>query len=276
MRSPASASADWRSALTTLGVNYLPPGIVAALIAVGAISTFAYVRHARRTPAALLDLSLFALPTFRASVLGGFIFRIGVGALPFLLPLLLQLGFKMSPFESGLITFSTALGAMSMKAVVPVILRQFGFRRTLTVNAVLSAAFLAACAAFTPGTPVVVMMAVLVIGGFFRSLEFTCINTIAYAELDQRRMSRATSLVSVAQQLSISTGIAVGALVVETMVRLSGQETITAANFPPAFLFVAAISASATFVFVRLTPEAGAELANRTPGPTAPADQRMG
>src|SRR5207237_173390 len=156
--------------------------------------------------------------------------------LPFLMPLLLQLGFKMSPFESGLITFSTALGAMSMKAVVPVILRQYGFRRTLTVNAVLSAAFLAACAAFTPGTPVVVMMAVLVIGGFFRSLEFTCINTIAFAEIDQRRMSRATSLVSVGQQLSISAGIALGALVVELVMRFSDHQTITAASFPPAFL----------------------------------------
>jgi MFS family permease len=219
---------------------------------------------------------LLALPTFRASVMGGFIFRIGVGALPFLMPLLLQLGFKMTPFESGLITFSTALGAMSMKAVVPVILRQYGFRRTLTVNAVLSAAFLAACAAFVPGTPVVVMMAVLVIGGFFRSLEFTCINTIAYAEIDQRRMSRATSLVSVAQQLSMSAGIALGAIMVELMVRFSGHDVITAANFPPAFLVVAAVSASATFVFMRLAPEAGAELANRTPGPTGTADQRMG
>ena len=101
------------------------------------ISTLAYVRHARRTPAPLLDISLFSLATFRASVLGGFIFRIGVGALPFLLPLLLQLGFNMTPFESGLITFSTALGAMSMKAVVPAVLRQFGFRWTLTVNAIL-------------------------------------------------------------------------------------------------------------------------------------------
>jgi EmrB/QacA subfamily drug resistance transporter len=262
--------------LSTAGLNYVPSNVVAILVLTGAISTLAYVRHARRTPAPLLDISLFALPTFRASVVGGFIFRIGVGALPFLMPLLLQLGFKMSPFESGLITFSTALGAMSMKAVVPVILRQFGFRRTLTVNAVLSAAFLAACAGFAPGIPVVVMMAVLVIGGFFRSLEFTCINTIAYAEIDQPRMSRATSLVSVAQQLSMSTGIALGALAVELTLRFSDQPTITAANFPPAFLFVAAVSASATFIFMQLAPEAGAELANRTPGPTAPADQRMG
>ncbi|MBV9237263.1 MAG: MFS transporter, partial [Xanthobacteraceae bacterium] len=140
--------------LTTAGVNYFPTSVVAALVTVGTISTIAYVRHSNRTPAPLLDLSLFKLQTFRASVLGGFVFRIGVGALPFLLPLLLQLGFNMTPFESGLITFSTALGAMSMKAVVPYILRQYGFRTTLVVNAVLSAAFLGACAAFRPGTPV--------------------------------------------------------------------------------------------------------------------------
>ena len=95
---------------------------------------------------------------------------------------------------------------MSMKAVGPAVLRQFGFRWTLTVNAIVSAAFIAACAGFRPGTPVVVMMAVLVIGGFFRSLEFTSINTIAYAEIDKRRMSRATSLVSVAQQLRCRPG----------------------------------------------------------------------
>jgi EmrB/QacA subfamily drug resistance transporter len=262
--------------LSTAGMNYLPAAVVIALVGVGAVSTVAYIRHARRHPAPLLDISLFALSTFRASVVGGFVFRIGVGALPFLLPLLLQLGFNMTPFESGLITFSTALGAMSMKAVVPAILRQFGFRATLIVNAVLSAAFLAACATFRPGTPVVVMMAVLVIGGFFRSLEFTSINTIAYAEIDKRNMSRATSLVSVAQQLSMSTGIAVGALVVELTMRFSDHGMITAESFPPAFLFVGALSASAALIFMGLAPDAGAELANRTPGPTEAADQRMG
>ena len=262
--------------LSTAGMNYLPASVVIALVGAGALSTVAYIRHARRSPAPLLDLSLFALSTFRASVAGGFVFRIGVGALPFLLPLLLQLGFNMTPFESGLITFSTALGAMSMKAVVPAILRQFGFRTTLIVNAVLSAAFLAACATFRPGTPVVVMMAVLVIGGFFRSLEFTSINTIAYAEIDKRNMSRATSLVSVAQQLSMSTGIALGALVVELTMRFSDHGAITAESFPPAFLFVGALSASAALIFMGLAPDAGAELANRTPGPTEPADQRMG
>jgi EmrB/QacA subfamily drug resistance transporter len=261
---------------TTIGLGYLPRNLVLAMLAVGLASTIAYVIHARRTPNPMLDLSLFALPTFRASVTGGFMFRVGAGALPFLMPLLLQLGFKMTPFQSGLITFSTALGAMSMKAVVPTILGRFGFRATLIVNGVISAAFLAACAAFTPGTPVVMIMAVLVIGGFFRSLQFTCINTIAYADIDRRRMSRATSLVSVAQQLSIATGVAVGALAVEIATLYSASPGITAADFPPAFLLVGTISAASVVIFMRLAPSAGHELAGRTPGPTGPTDQRMG
>jgi EmrB/QacA subfamily drug resistance transporter len=267
--------------MTVLGLDFLPTSVVVALIAVGATCTFAYVVYARRTPAPVLDLSLFSLPTFRAGVIGGFMFRIGAGALPFLLPLLLQIGFKMTPFQSGLITFATAVGAMTMKTAIPHILRRFGFRWTLTVNAVLSATALGACAAFRPGTPVWAMIAVLLIGGFFRSLQFTSVNTIAYAEVDARRMSRATSLVSVAQQLSISTGVAVGALVVETVLRLKGATTLTAAEFPPAFLIVAGIAAASAFIFAILPSEAGAELSGRKavalepPKPEKP-DQRTG
>jgi EmrB/QacA subfamily drug resistance transporter len=261
---------------TTIGLSYLPTNIVLAMLAIGMLSTAAYVRHSRKTATPLLDLSLFALPTFRASVAGGFMFRVGMGALPFLMPLLLQLGFGMSPFQSGLITFSTALGAMSMKAVVPLILSRFGFRPTLVTNALISAVLLAACAAFRPGTPVFVIMAVLVIGGFFRSLEFTCINTIAYADIDRRRMSQATSLVSVIQQLSISSGVALGALAVELATKHAGSSTITAADFPPAFLLIGLISGASALVFMRLEPHAGHELAGRIPGPAGPADQRTG
>ena len=99
-------------------------------------------------------------------MIGGFLFRTGMGALPFLMPLLLQLGFFMSPFESGLIRFSTALGAMSMKAVVPIILKRFGFRPTLIWNGLISSALLGVGAMFVPGIPIVLIMAVLVIGEF--------------------------------------------------------------------------------------------------------------
>ncbi len=262
--------------LTAIGVSYMPAGIVVALIAVGTTSTAAYILHARKTANPLLDLSLFSLPTFRNSVVGGFIFRIGVGATPFLLPLMLQLGFNMTPFQSGLITFSVALGSMSMKAAVTTILRRWGFRKTLIVNALISSALIGACAAFTPNTPAVVMMAVLITGGFFRSLQFTSINTISYADIDRPHMSRATSIAAVGQQLSISTGVAMGAVAVELAVAHAGTGQITAADFPPAFLFVAVISAMSVIFFMRLAPDAGEELANRTPGPNEAADQRIG
>jgi EmrB/QacA subfamily drug resistance transporter len=250
--------------LSTLGLNFLPWTVVAALIAGGAIFAVAYLVHARRTPNPVLDLTLFRLPTFRASIMGGFVFRIGIGALPFLLPLLLQVGFGMTPFQSGLVTFSGAAGAMTMKVAAATILRRFGFRAVLSVNALVSAGFLAACAAFTQTTPVATMVALLLVGGFFRSLQFTCINAIAYAEVETARMSRATALVSVAQQLAISTGVAFGAIAVELTVRFRDGGTLAAGDFPPAFLAVAAVSAVSFLIFIRLSPEAGAELADRT------------
>src|SRR5262249_52602784 len=150
--------------LSILGLDYLPWPLVAAIIATGIAASAAYLVHARRTPAPILDLSLLKLPTFRASITGGFLFRLGVGAVPFLLPLLLQVGFKLTPFQSGLITFCSALGAMGMKTSVTAILRRFGFRNVLAANALISAAFLGALAAFTTATPIPVMMAVLVVG----------------------------------------------------------------------------------------------------------------
>ena len=227
--------------LSALGLEFLPAGVVAALLCVGAVSAVAYVIHAKRTPAPILDLSLLKLPTFRASIFGGFLFRLGIGALPFLLPLLLQIGFNLTPFQSGLITFTTALGSMFMKAAVVSVLNRFGYRNVLLYNALISSAFLAACATFVPGMPYAVMIAILLSGGFFRSLQFTSINTIAYAEIEPPKMSRATAMVAAAQQLSLSTGVAVGALVVELTLRLKHSATMGAADFPPAFLVVGAV-----------------------------------
>jgi EmrB/QacA subfamily drug resistance transporter len=253
--------------LSVLGLNFLPWWIVVALVVSGACFIAAYLVHARHTENPALDLTLFRLPTFFAGVTGGFIFRLGLGALPFLLPLMLQVGFGMSPFQSGMITFATALGAMGMKWATGAILRRFGFRTILTTNAVISAAFLAVCAAFTATTPIAIMVVLLLVGGFFRSLQFTSINTIAYAEVEHSRVSRATALVSVAQQLAVSAGVALGALAVETTVRLKGTGILEASDFPPAFLVVAAISALSVFIFAWLPSDAGAEMANRLPEP---------
>ena len=263
-----------------LGLNFLPTSVVLALIVMGAGAAYAYVLHARRTPAPVLDLSLLEIPTMRAAVVGGFIYRSGIGAMPFLLPLLLQLGFNLTAFQSGLITLSNVVGAMGMKTVIPFILRRFGFRRVLVVNALISAVLVAACATFTPGVSFAWIVGVLIVGGFFRSLEFTSLNTIAYADVDNRRMSRATSLVAVAQQASISVGVAIGALAVDLTLWARGRDTITAADFQPAYLTIAVIAGCACFVFARMPADAGAELARRSvapaAGPTEATDQRMG
>jgi EmrB/QacA subfamily drug resistance transporter len=254
--------------LSAIGLEYLPGSVVASLLGGGAVAAVAYFIHAKRTPSPILDLNLFRLPTFRASIIGGFLFRLGIGALPFLLPLLLQIGFRLTPFQSGLITFTTALGSMFMKAAVASVLRRFGYRNVLLYNALISSAFLAACATFVQGMPFAAMIAILLSGGFFRSLQFTSINTIAYAEIEPAKMSRATAMVAAAQQLALSTGVAVGALVVEGTLWLRHSPanvppTMGIDDFPPAFLFVGLLSASAALIFMRLPPDAGAELSGR-------------
>ncbi|HUI96142.1 MAG TPA: DHA2 family efflux MFS transporter permease subunit [Xanthobacteraceae bacterium] len=249
---------------TALGLEgFMPTWLLVAMIAGGAVCIGLYMLHARRTPTPVIDLSLFRLPGFRAGVAGGFVFRVGAGALPFLLPLMLQVGFGKTPFESGLITFATAVGAMSMKRAVPTVLRRFGYRNVLTWNALIASAMVAVCALFTASTPVLVMLVVLFAGGFFRSLQFTSAMTIGFADVDPARMSRATSLAAVCQQLSVSTGVAIGALTVELVLAAHHDSTIGARDFAPAFLLVAGISAVSAFVFARMSKETGAELIDR-------------
>jgi EmrB/QacA subfamily drug resistance transporter len=249
--------------LSVAGLNLLPWSVVGALIGVGTISMTLYVIHARRTGSPVLDFSLLHLSTLRAAIIGGFLFRLGIGALPFLLPLLMQAGFGLSPFQSGLVTFSSAVGAMGMKTLAARIIRAFGFRNMMTVNAMVSACFLAACALFTATTPLLLIMIILVVGGFFRSLQFTAINTVAYAEVEPSQMSRATTLVSVNQQLALSAGVAIGAFSVETTLLLRHQSELSATVFAPAFLIVALISASSTWFFRQMPDDAGHEISGR-------------
>ncbi len=249
--------------LSVAGLNLLPWTVVVALVAVGSISMTLYVIHARRTGSPVLDFSLLRLPTLRASIIGGFLFRLGIGALPFLLPLLMQVGFGLSPFQSGLVTFSSAVGAMGMKTLAARIIRTFGFRNIMVINAIVSSLFLAASALFTVATPLLLIMIILVVGGFFRSLQFTAINTVAYAEVEPAQMSRATTLVSVNQQLAISAGVAVGAFCVETTMMVRHVSELTAAEFPPAFIVVAIISAVSAYFFWQMPDDAGHEISGR-------------
>jgi EmrB/QacA subfamily drug resistance transporter len=249
--------------LSVAGLNLLPWSVVAALVGVGSISMTLYILHARRVGSPVLDFSMLRLSTLRAAIIGGFMFRLGIGSLPFLLPLLMQVGFGLSPFQSGLVTFGSAVGAMGMKALAARILRTFGFRNMMTVNALISAFFLAACALFTSATPLLLILLILVVGGFFRSLEFTAINTVAYAEVEPGQMSRATTLVSVNQQLAVSAGVAVAAFCVETTQWLRHETELNATAFAPAFLVVALISAASSYFFWQMPADAGNEISGR-------------
>jgi EmrB/QacA subfamily drug resistance transporter len=249
--------------LSVAGLNLLPWSVVAALVGIGSISMTLYVFHARQTGSPVLDFSMLRLATLRAAIIGGFMFRLGIGALPFLLPLLMQVGFGLSPFQSGLVTFGSAVGAMGMKTLAARIIRAFGFRNMMTVNAIVSAVLLAACGLFTATTPLLLIMIILVVGGFFRSLEFTAINTVAYAEVEPGQMSRATTLVSVNQQLAVSAGVAVGAFSVESTLWLRHQAELSADAFAPAFLVVSLISAASCYFFWQMPDDAGHEISGR-------------
>jgi EmrB/QacA subfamily drug resistance transporter len=170
-------------ALETAGRDVVPGAAVWAALVLGLVLLGLYLHHARRAARPLIDLDLLRLPTFRAGVVGGSIFRLGVGALPFLLPLQLQIGFGRTPLESGLTTFVAAIGAIIMKLTAGRIITRFGFRDTLAVNAVVAGAMLAVVSVIGPATPVAVIMAILLAGGFFRSLEFTAINEIGRAHV---------------------------------------------------------------------------------------------
>ena len=246
-----------------IGRDVLPPVAVTGLFLIGALSLTAYVLHARRTPDAILDLSVLRLKSYRASTLGGLFSRLSIGASPFLIALLLQLGFGLDAFRAGLISFAGAAGALAMKTTARPILARFGFRRVLLVNSVISAVFLGVCALFRPSTPYVVMGLVLLVGGFFRSLQFTALNALAYADVEQERMSRASSLASMIQQLSQSIGVGLAAILLHATLAMHHTKVLTPGVIAPAFGVIALISLGSIFFFWRLPANAGAEVSGR-------------
>jgi MFS family permease len=248
---------------STLGRHLVSMPLAAGALLLGTAMLAAYVRHARRHAHPLLDLGLFRLPTFRAGVLGGSLFRIGIGATPFLLPLMLQLGFGLSPVQSGLLTFVSAIGAMFMKTIAARILKRFGFRRVLVVNALIASLMLCGFGLFRPETPHVFIIGTLLISGCFRSLQFTSLNAISYAEVDSPKMAQASSLAGMMQQLSLSMGVAVGGYVLEIAGVIGNRPSTDVHNFYIAFVVVGLISASSAWTMWRLPRNAGAEMAGR-------------
>jgi len=251
--------------LSLVGGELVSEPVALGLLALGLLALYLYSRYVdvvrRRGALPLLDLSLLRIPTFHASVLGGSLFRIGLGALPFLLPLALQEGLGMSAFASGTITCATAFGGLFMKTIAARVLARFGYRNVLMFNALFSGIAIAACGLFSPQTPQWLMVAVVLLGGFFPALQFTSLNSIAYADIPSRDVSRATSLASVVQQLSLGMGVTVAGLTLQLSHDLQGNARIVNSDFWPAFLTIGLFSVASIPLTRRLSHNAGDELA---------------
>jgi EmrB/QacA subfamily drug resistance transporter len=243
------------------------------LIAAGFVIGAAAVWHARRHPHPLMDLSLMRLPTFSANVVGGSLFRVGVGALPFLLPLMLQVALGFSAFTSGLLTLSASAGALTMKTTARPILRGFGFRTVLVVNGAISAVTMFATGLFSANTSIVVMLLVLLFGGFFRSLQFTSLNTLAYADIPLDKMSAATSFSGMVQQVALALGVAFGAILLHVTLAWRGAVggALSVTDFRFAYGCVAAMSLISVLLFLKLDRPAGSAVSGHRPSRLEPA-----
>jgi EmrB/QacA subfamily drug resistance transporter len=261
MSGVALASLMWGVEMGSRGVG--SRALALGLVIVGAIAATAYAVYARRHPQPVLDLRLMRIATFRISVFAGTLSRIAVGATPFLLPMMLQLGFGVTAAESGVITFASSVGSLAMKACAPAMLRKLGFRNTLIWVGLLATVLIFAIAAFRPGWPMAAIYAVLLVQGFASSLQFMAYNTIAYADVPRRRMSAATSFYTTFQQLSLSLGIAVSAAALAAASGLAGHATLQLSDFTIAFLVVGCVAMMAPLVSTRLRPDAGDELSGR-------------
>ena len=246
--------------LETIGRNIAPPWFAPVMLAVGAAATVAAVRHSTRAARPAVDLSLLRLPSFGVSMGGGSLFRIGASALPFLLPLQLQIVFGMSASASGMVTFATALGAFAMKPMVRPLLKRFGFRTVLAVNGVLATIGLGVCAFFTPAWPVGVIFVVLAIGGLTRALQFTSLATLGFADVPQQKLAPATAMSGTMQQLGQALGVVLGSLTLEAAMFATGAAAPGAREFAIGFLVAAAVVLSSVPSALRMPRDTGAQV----------------
>jgi EmrB/QacA subfamily drug resistance transporter len=240
------------------GMHWQLPGSIFALCLLsGTIAVLA----ARRKPAkSLIDFESLKLKTYSLSVYGASAFRISVSVLPFLLPLMFQIAFGLNAFRSGLYLLSLFAGDLSMKAFVIQVLRRFGFRSVLIVNGIITAASIAACAVLSPATPTVIILAILFFHGACRSMEFTCMTTLAYAEIPAGRMSRANGFLSAVMQLSMGMGVAVGAITLRLVAHAHGHSAAVPQlrDFHMAILLMAFLALGPVFNSLGLAKDAGA------------------
>ncbi|HEY1502672.1 MAG TPA: DHA2 family efflux MFS transporter permease subunit [Stellaceae bacterium] len=243
-----------------MGRGLFSTSAVAVLIGVGFACAVLYFFHARRREAPIVDLSLLRQRTFSVSIWGGALVYIGATSQVFLLALLLQLGFGFTPFQSGMTTLASAAGSIMIKSMVRPVLRFFGIRRLLIYNTLVTAAYIFACGLFRADTPYIVILLILWIAGLSRSVEYTAIQSLAYADLPPSLTARATSFSSMAQQIWLSFGVGLVALIMQLAREWHGHDTIAPNDITPAYFVIAFLSFAAAGVFARMPKTAGAEL----------------
>ncbi len=243
--------------LETVGRGVLPRFAAEAALAAGIVIGVLAVRHCLHRARPAVDFSLLALPTFRSPAIPGSVFRAGAGATPFLVPLMLQLAFGASATQSGLISFASSLGAFAMKPLVRPVLRRFGFRRVLLVNGAIAAALVAAMALVSVAWPLAIIFALLAAGGLSRSLQFTSLNTLAFADVAPARLGAATSFYGTTQQLAPALGVVLASGALEASSSLAGRHDLAQWDFALAFLVAALAMAVALPWHGRLPRDAG-------------------
>ncbi len=251
-------------------IEFLGRGVVSGLVEAGLFGAAflilaLYALYARGHPAPALDLGFFRMRCFSIAVIVGSLARIGLGALPFLLPLMLQVGFGRTALGSGALTFVSGLGAVAMKSVAPMILRRMSFRVLLVANGLLVGAGAAGLATISAVTPDWVILVYLLTLGFFRSLQFTMINALSFADLTPDLMSRGTSITAVAQQLSFSLGVGLAAAALS--IAAVGRDGPSIADFDGVLIGVGGVIALSGLCFLCLKPGDGAGLSAGRTGP---------
>jgi hypothetical protein len=241
----------------------LPLSLVVASISAGGVCGALYLLHARRAAEPIIDLRLMRIPTFAASISGGSLFYLGTTSSIFLLALLLQLGFGLSAFQAGLMTLASATGSVAMRFTFTTLLRPLGFRRLLVGNAIVTGIYLIACGFFRVTTPYSLMAAVLLVGGYSRSIQFTAAQSLGYAELPPAQFSSATSFSAMVQQLMQSFGVGLVALIVHLSLTWHERAAIAADDVALGYFTLGAMSLVSAVIFYSLPQRAGAELGGR-------------
>lgn len=239
------------------------PAVIGCLV-IGLAAMAWSVRHFARVPHPLVNLSALRVQTFAVTVWGGSLFRIAIGSAPFLLPLMFQLAFGMSAVTSGLLMLALFAGNLGIKPMTTPLMRRFGFRRMLLTNGVLVAVGFAACAVLSADTPLWLIAAVLMFGGMCRSVQFTVLNTLGFADVPPDQMGGATTLFSALQQMNSGMGIAVGALVLK-MTEVAGAAPFSPASFRWTFAIMALIALAGIIDGLRLKADAGAHVSGHVP-----------